>query len=73
MSRIAVALLFLVFVLAASSFAQQDPVPRSPETETAPPGDQPKKPSRPRIGIALEGGGGWRRARIRAHRRFALV
>src|SRR6266581_3205859 len=53
MSRIAVA--FLFFVLAVSSFAQQDPVPRSPET--APPGDQPPKPSRPRIGIALEGGG----------------
>ena len=55
MSRTAVA--FLFFVLAASSFAQQDPVPQSPETASTPPSNQPPKPTRPRIGVALEGGG----------------
>jgi NTE family protein len=55
MSRTAVA--FLFFVLAASSFAQQDTVSQSPETATAPARDQPPRPTRPRIGIALEGGG----------------
>ena len=57
MSRTAVTFLFLVFVLAASSFAQQDPVPQSPETASEPPSNQPPRPTRPRIGIALEGGG----------------
>jgi NTE family protein len=57
MSRTAVAFLFFAFVLAPSSFAQQDTVPQSPETASAPPSNQPLRPTRPRIGIALEGGG----------------
>src|SRR6266550_666917 len=57
MSRTAVAFLFFIFVLAASSFAQQDPVPQPLEATPAPADNQPPKPSRPRIGVALEGGG----------------
>jgi NTE family protein len=57
MSRTAVAFLFFVFVLAASSFAQHDPIPQSPETASAPSSEQPPRPTRPRIGVALEGGG----------------
>jgi NTE family protein len=53
MSRTAIA--FLSLVLTASSFAQQNPTPQPPVA--APAADQPPKPSRPRIGVALEGGG----------------
>lgn len=59
MSRIAIA--FLALFLTASSLAQQDPLPQTPE---AGPASAPStvatetpKPSRSRIGLALEGGG----------------
>lgn len=55
MSRTAIA--FLSLVLAASCLAQQNPAPQPPQATPAPADDQPPKPSRLRIGVALEGGG----------------
>jgi NTE family protein len=55
MSRIAIA--FFSLVLIASSFAQENPASTPPAAAPAPADNQTPKPSRPRIGVALEGGG----------------